>query len=1260
MGALLDEYRQELSVRQAQPGFNKDAFKKEFLSSRGKAPKAAQAPGTGLPSRGVVSDIASALGRGITGSAEMYLRSLRQLDPEGGRDVVRDIATKGIGALDEFVRKHPSLQPSKEAQSGLRRALTEGTSSFIESASAIIPGLAAGLVVPPAAPFVGAATGAGIFALAEKDRFEEEVETFITTNNLTGTEATDLREKGKSGAIKSALVEGGFELAANTLQVMTLGLFKPFKAVAKEGAKSTFGSLFKKPAKSLLRRGTVAYLKTAATEVGTETAQEALETKFRRDIGITDMSSLDAAISVIAPTLVTSLLFLGSAKGINTLDRRNIKKGLEQAVNPDGTPASAKKRKKAVDAAVGVIFTKKNREAALRLKDSAYAYIDSGISIDLNTEFGVIEVAGQFAKDLNTGGLEVQDVEKLADGIADENPALSNELKKIASSYRIANGVTDLGEVQEEGVPEDYVNTMMKGGDADVEAELKKTEEGDAAEEAEIDRLAAEDTEEEIDEALKEKQQTELEAEREITPEEAEPTEEEIEAMTEEELTALGEREGEAAVEAERKAELEAVKEPKPVELEPRVKDFKEPTTTQERKKAQREGIEEPTKKVTPEEKRAILENLKVMQESLDKVEEGETVDIEQVAPQDVVDTIREQIGEDATKEEFQNLLDDLDVAIEEEKTEEPTFAKLLKNVQKGEGVGTGKPFRPTLAEKEEKPVEEVPETDIDVTGFETEEEITGRLIELRSERIKQSRAFAKLRKDERGAARDELLAKKKVINDEIDILLDKRDKLKKEPTLAEPEKPIKEKPQVIAPGEQTAFQKETDITSDEELDTMLDAAKPESKKKRPRSTKEKKEGRKAKAPTKELKELTAGDALADAARSGVKGAESAVKGMFELFGGASIKTFPPTIDKEKYAKAKPHFQKAASEFANAGKSLKDFIQFAVNNFGEGIKPYLKLFIQESRTPVDVTPEVKPEEPKKPVDVGEKKEKPVKVKKEKKKKAEPEAPKRIRLKDVGEVVPGKRSQKDNFERIKEAIKAAETGNTNKDLTKLLNRAVRAKLWVIKKEDRPNATPGVLRWLEFVRDSAMGVNLYVSEKVGIAFQGGSARSKLERYAEIEELPGDRKGYNEIAEWVAQYENSVQMLHAATATANTIQEADDNIVEMVKSHGFKKGENVMFWLSPEGQRITDIYTWNNAMKAFSLSASRFSEEEHLEIVKPKELKRIRQPISDMERENVSEYRKEKPNPDAQDFIEKFGFRAAEFGEYVGSDAGIPSMT
>ena len=91
------------------------------------------------------------------------------------------------------------------------------------------------------------------------------------------------------------------------------------------------------------------------------------------------------------------------------------------------------------------------------------------------------------------------------------------------------------------------------------------------------------------------------------------------------------------------------------------------------------------------------------------------------------------------------------------------------------------------------------------------------------------------------------------------------------------------------------------------------------------------------------------GDIAKDAAKHGVKGVDEALTGLFELFGGKSLKSFPGGIDQDTYAKAKPHFEKAFSEFKAAGQSIKEFFRFLIRNFGAGIKPYAMAFIQEKQ-----------------------------------------------------------------------------------------------------------------------------------------------------------------------------------------------------------------------------------------------------------------------------------------------------------------------
>lgn len=91
----------------------------------------------------------------------------------------------------------------------------------------------------------------------------------------------------------------------------------------------------------------------------------------------------------------------------------------------------------------------------------------------------------------------------------------------------------------------------------------------------------------------------------------------------------------------------------------------------------------------------------------------------------------------------------------------------------------------------------------------------------------------------------------------------------------------------------------------------------------------------------------SASQIIGEAARHGVKGIDETLKGLHELFGGNKLKTFPGSIDEETYRKAKPHFERALKEFIAAGRSVKEFVRFVIDNFGTGIKPYIVQFLEE-------------------------------------------------------------------------------------------------------------------------------------------------------------------------------------------------------------------------------------------------------------------------------------------------------------------------
>lgn len=93
----------------------------------------------------------------------------------------------------------------------------------------------------------------------------------------------------------------------------------------------------------------------------------------------------------------------------------------------------------------------------------------------------------------------------------------------------------------------------------------------------------------------------------------------------------------------------------------------------------------------------------------------------------------------------------------------------------------------------------------------------------------------------------------------------------------------------------------------------------------------------------------------AEAAKLGVQGIDETLKGLGKLFGGNKLNTFPPTIDPDKYAQAKPHFEAALKAFQAAGRTLKDFFKFLIENFGESIKAYAIHFAKEKGLSANLT-----------------------------------------------------------------------------------------------------------------------------------------------------------------------------------------------------------------------------------------------------------------------------------------------------------------
>jgi N12 class adenine-specific DNA methylase len=321
---------------------------------------------------------------------------------------------------------------------------------------------------------------------------------------------------------------------------------------------------------------------------------------------------------------------------------------------------------------------------------------------------------------------------------------------------------------------------------------------------------------------------------------------------------------------------------------------------------------------------------------------------------------------------------------------------------------------------------------------------------------------------------------------------------------------------------------KEISEISDDELDALLDM--PEKKETPPKTTNEAvknifaaaRDKQKGNIPSAQPKALD--DILADVAKEGVEGAGEALKGLYELFGGASLKSFPGGFDEDTYLKAKPHFEAALDHFIKVGKGLREFAATIVVQFGDAIRPYLKQFLKDRR---DGVTEEKADEEGEVIDLDEntgkgeggartRRKLTDQEKAEKKAKEEAAEEKKARkaamgeFKNVGYVYdPEKLNQKIKDKPPKSAAKI------------ILDEMVPGKLWAI---DFPEgATPGVVRVKDQIQKYLLTFKEHLAEdRDRLRYVSGKTiEDKIEHWLRFRDGSIDM-----LKEWASDYGKTIQ--------------------------------------------------------------------------------------------------------------------------------------
>jgi N12 class adenine-specific DNA methylase len=1154
----LDSLLTEYNTRSGEEGFDSAAFAGDFTNGlKGSGINKVQPEEP--EDKGFIRETVGAVAGGTVDAAELWMRAVRTMDPEGGNDIVRDFATGGLNAIKNFTAKHPSLAPGAEVETGLKRWWVEGVRSFVPSLSAALPGVALGTGVAvatggagiPAAAAIGSTFGGAIFGLAEHDRFKEEVEDYIVNNQLDEEQAADLREKAASPAIYSAITEGGLEAAANALEVLSLRLFSPLKRTIK--------NVVKQPIKTLLKTtpGQVAknFAQTAAIEVGTEMSQEALETKFRRDIGITDMSSWEAAMSVIGPSLVTTVLFAGLGGGTNALHRARIRKSLEDA------KADPTKRKQAVyEIAETIRSTGQEDSEALadRIQASGDRFVDEGISIDLNTEIGIQDLLGEMVRSLQIGETSLAEnrayEQKLAEGLKDPELPTADRIK----ATQTLQGVKAINDAfEEQGIPAQEVKATTTRPATASEQLLDNAKR--------IDDPSKTD----VIETVEEKGDVISVAVGGLSD-----LANEVKTGTSSVKPKIGGVNIEGAGDTTVGTELGG-SDVTDVGLD------------------QPGGSEDILQKL--EEGTATNEEIQTLLEAETGEEGAVTADVKDLSNEELEQEREERRDLFPSQEEFlaeitADRIREIDTELAQRRNaEEEAATELLPNEQRGEGKGTGEAFKPTLAEE---PAIETP--------------------------VKTGASTAKPKVEEPAAEPEELSIKEGEIT-------------KSDRGLA-----------AMSAEDFTALVEGTEVQSGE----TPKKAKNDLTKDRGATIPLPKKGGKS-APN-IPKEKSPTEILAEIAKSGVQGTESVFKGLHELFGGSSLRSFPGAFDEDTWKKAKPLFESGWADYVRAGKGIGEFVQAMVNNYGAGIKPYIIKWGTDRQKKILEVPseeEVAPEEPTK---TGASTAKP-KKKKGPKTKAAPDDQNLPVLKDFGRKLP---AQKDEYIDV---FKSSETGNAIKDANKIVALTKKPVLWPITLPE--GASPGTVRYLEAIRDSFDSFTIWGGNEYG-ASRGtyGISHSEAIKNAAANDIALLRSR-------AAQYSETLALLREATKGSVSVQGAYDSIVSLMTNSQFN--DDTARWLSDpnkdpffkpkldrlkyrsdEGKRINEIAPYKTT--AIIKRISSYKENENEVIIKLVDVRR-RPKNEEIDRTGLPDVRKGK-HVTPEDFQKTFGISGVNYGNYI----------
>jgi N12 class adenine-specific DNA methylase len=274
--------------------------------------------------------------------------------------------------------------------------------------------------------------------------------------------------------------------------------------------------------------------------------------------------------------------------------------------------------------------------------------------------------------------------------------------------------------------------------------------------------------------------------------------------------------------------------------------------------------------------------------------------------------------------------------------------------------------------------------------------------------------------------------------------------------------------------------------------------------------------------PKKEKAAKSLTQILKDVSALGVKGADEAMKGLYELFGGSALKSFPAGFDSETYAKAKPHFEASFKAFKEAGLGLKEFLAEMRKQLGDKIKPYLRYFIQEKMGEAEELPSAEEDQPDLTENTGKGE------RGARKKLTEQEKAEKAAKEEAAAAKKAKKAGMGEFKNVGYVYDPEHLNKKTKDKAPrsagkiILDEMTPAKLWDVEFAD--GATHGVVRLKDQVQNMFKTFREYLLYKSEIRSYGGrraSMETKLDAW-----FTRGQGNIEKLKEWAKEYGRTIQ--------------------------------------------------------------------------------------------------------------------------------------